>query len=857
MYAAIVLWLVLLEAVSFVVFPLAYRAFGLLPNRGYALTKPLSLLVVAFLAWLVAFSTVIPNSRWSVLLAVALAAALSWLAARRLGGEMLAFLRKERLLVLTTEVLFIGVFLAMALYRSTTPEISHTEQPMDFMFLNAVVTSPAFPPSDPWLAGEAVSYYYFGYWMVGALTLLSGLATPVTYNLGLATVAAMAAAAAFGVVVSLVRRGGGSRAAAVAAGLTGVFLLLFASNLSGPLHLAQAAGAGSAAFWSWLGVESLPPGVEASADWRPSRFWWWFGASRIVPNAINEFPAFSFVLGDLHPHVMSIGFLLLALGAAFALYATPDLLSGRGALRRHWPLLLAAALSLGALAAVNLWDLPTGATLMGGAVLLNAVRHGRRYRWRLMRAIAFAAGLTAAALLCFTLFFIWFEATADGVLPLQELLTRPPHLVLLWGVGGGLFLALLASMARHVAKVKGNRSMRYGVTAYIGFAPVILWFQPIWGPLVYVTIAVLGTLLGLFVLRGVGVKVLAPDETNTTGTGTGLTFYIGVAALLGLLIYDGLANATRGADGSIIIVDRLMIAGPMAALVIFAMYGAWSLAHHDGMTWQPRWEGMAPALGVAAVGAALIMGTELFHVVDFFGGDNRRMNTMFKMHYQAWTLLAVVGGFAIWYVTTRLDLARLRGRAAAACWAAALVLGLSALAYYPLAAMTERASPDSPMRLDGQAGLEQASPEEWAAIQWVRENLPPNAVLLEAAEVPCADASGGCSDWTPAGRVAGSTGRPTLLGWEQHELQWRASGASVSGRRGDVRAIYEASGASEAGALLARYGIDYVYVGERERRAYGAAGEAKFAELGSVVYAVGDGSRAVAIYSVNPTADRQ
>ncbi|MCE2469980.1 MAG: hypothetical protein J4F32_05650 [Dehalococcoidia bacterium] len=851
MYASLFLWLALLEALSFVVFPLAYRAFGSLPGRGYAFAKPLSLLLVAFVAWLAAFSTIIPNSRWSVLLAVIVAAALSWLAARRLGGEMLAFLRRERWLVLTTEAVFIGVFVAFALYRATTPEISHTEQPMDFMFLNALVTSPVFPPSDPWLAGEAVSYYYFGYWMIGALTLLSGLATPVAYNLGLATAAAMAGAAAFGVVVALVRRGGGSRAAAVGAGLGGVFLLLFASNLGGALYLAQAAGAGSAAFWSWLGIESLPPGVEASADWRPARFWWWFGASRIVPNAINEFPAFSFVLGDLHPHVMSIGFLLLALGAALALYATSDLLGGRDALRRQWPLLLAATLSLGALGAVNLWDLPTGAALMAGAALLNAARHGRRYRWRLPRAI------TAGALLCFILFFVWFESTADGVLPLGELLTRPPHMVLLWGAAGGLFLLLLVSVAPDVARVRGSRSIRYGVTAYVGLAPVILWFQPIWGPLVYVTIAMLGTLLGLFILRRTGVKILAPDEANTTGTGTGLTFYVGVAALLGLLVYDGVVNGVRGADGSIIVVDRLMIALPMTAIVIFAMYAAWSLAHRDGMTWGPRWEGAAPALAIGAVGAALVMGAELFHVVDFFGGDNRRMNTMFKLHYQAWTLFAVVGGFALWYVTTRLDLGRLRGRAAAACWAGILVVGLAALAYYPLAAMTDRARPDSPMRLDGQAGLAQSSPEEWAAIQWVRANLPRDAVLLEAAEIPCADASGGCSDWTPVGRVAGSTGRATLLGWEQHELQWRASGASVSGRRGDVRAIYEAQNAAEAAALLARYGVDYVYLGERERRAYGANGASAFAQLGSIVFGAGGGNRAVSIYHVGAETDGQ
>ena len=43
----------------------------------------------------------------------------------------------------------------------------------------------------------------------------------------------------------------------------------------------------------------------------------WFAPSRVVPGTINEFPWFSFLLGDLHAHVLALPFTLLAL--AFAL----------------------------------------------------------------------------------------------------------------------------------------------------------------------------------------------------------------------------------------------------------------------------------------------------------------------------------------------------------------------------------------------------------------------------------------------------------------------------------------------------------------------------------------------------------
>jgi uncharacterized membrane protein len=40
----------------------------------------------------------------------------------------------------------------------------------------------------------------------------------------------------------------------------------------------------------------------------------WFAPSRVVPGTINEFPWFSFLLADLHAHVLALPFTLLAAG---------------------------------------------------------------------------------------------------------------------------------------------------------------------------------------------------------------------------------------------------------------------------------------------------------------------------------------------------------------------------------------------------------------------------------------------------------------------------------------------------------------------------------------------------------------
>ena len=904
MYGQLIYWLLLLELLSFAAFPLVYRAFSRLPDRGYALSKPAGLLLVSVAAWFIGFSHVIPNSRWSVMLALLVVGGTSWLAMRGRGSELTRYLRASTRTVVATEAVFIGVFLIFAMLRAASPDITHTEQPMDFMFLNAVVTSPSFPPQDPWLAGEAVSYYYFGYLMVGTLTLLSGLATAVAYNLGLASVAALAAVASFGVVLNLVRASGASRRGAIVAGLSAVFLLLFASNLEGTLELARSSAAGTAAFWGSVGIDGLTPLAAPSASWDPEGAWWWWRASRVIPGTINEFPMFSLLLGDLHPHVMSMPFVLLMVGVAIQLYLTPRLvgtvalpqvrllaapaafavalvgaalvfinwpaempdwaqtwfaISGlvalpvlglltliataagiawwaRDALRSlGWPLVLLTVLSLGALGATNLWDLPLGLALMGGAVLLNAARHARNVEQRLGRALVIGWLIAALAILLFIPFYLTFETTGSGVLALRGLVTRPVHLFLVWGVLGALALSLLATLVPRALPVGGNRVVRFGVALYIALAPLMIWFHA-GARLFTVTIFVMVVVAVVFALRRAGYRLLAADEVNFAGTGTGMTaILVGIVAIGGL-VWDGALNGERIDGATSAAWGRLLIVVPMALLVALAIYAAWSLAHQDSQRAAPRWSGMVPALGLMVVAGALIMGAELFYVVDFFGGSLRRMNTVFKFYYQAWLLLSIVGGVALWYVTTRWDRRVLGGRVGIVAWCGLLALTFGALAYYPAAGFNARTEGGGSLTLDGQRHVAERAPAEAAAILWVRDELPRDAVVVEAAEVPCGDASGGCSDWTDVGRIAGSTGRPTIVGWEQHEIQWRSSSGAVSGRRADVRLIYETLDLATAAALLEGYGADYIVIGPRERWAYGDAGLAKFAQLGTPVY---------------------
>jgi uncharacterized membrane protein len=100
-------------------------------------------------------------------------------------------------------------------------------------------------------------------------------------------------------------------------------------------------------------------------------------------------------------------------------------------------------------------------------------------------------------------------------------------------------------------------------------------------------------------------------------------------------------------------------------------------------------------------------------------------------------------------------------------------------------------------------------------MDWLRQQ-PGTPVVVEAVG----------EDYSQYGRVSAFTGLPTLLGWPDHQRQWRGSGRLLKGRSEAVEGIYTSPDRGVVGALLARYGVSYVYVGDLERRRYGqGAGE--------------------------------
>jgi uncharacterized membrane protein len=128
--------------------------------------------------------------------------------------------------------------------------------------------------------------------------------------------------------------------------------------------------------------------------------------------------------------------------------------------------------------------------------------------------------------------------------------------------------------------------------------------------------------------------------------------------------------------------------------------------------------------------------------------------------------------------------------------------------------------------LDGLAYESRQNPDEYAGVRWLQENVEGAPVVLEGVGL----------DYTWAARVSTRTGLPTVLGWPNHEYRLQDTWKPLDERRKDVKAVYNTTSLAEAEAILDKYNVQYVYVGDFERETYSEAGLAKFGGLGDIVF---------------------
>lgn len=826
-------WWLTVFILGLAAFPIAFVALKNLPDKGYVFSKVLALILVGYFSWIFGYlafngATIL----LSFLLVLAASAVLLW---TWTGKAFSDFAKKNLGYFIVVEAFFLTAFLIAGAYKMRTYEIAGTEKPMDFAFINGILSSRSMPPQDPWLSGGSISYYYFGYLIVSILCKVTQVTPGEAFNLAVALTWALAAVCAFSLGYALTRRYRYSFFSALCLAVFGnldYWHRAIQSFQVGDLRVPYynmptnpGAATGLSAFFGFLFSPLL-------------HNWDYFQASRIIPvppsdKMINEFPAFSFFLSDLHPHVMGIPLVLLAIAFSLNLLKSTlpglQVFSGNGAWR--WTQLVLAAIVFGGLSFMNVADFPT---FLGLFLLCLFFQQwwtvGDHFTLWAKSVGQVAVPLAALSVVFYLPFYAKYQSQVQGIGLVHDR-TDLYYLVVIFGLFFAVLLPALVGKA-----LKGNPDKAAKAKPV---RKADLWECAVCGQE--------GS--GRKFCGSCGGELVQPFAETTALPDEG-----GRAALA--KIASWLSKGENGwlalaASVAALLLFNFLAVKLSTALLALLLIGFCVLALASASDSRET----LFAVFLVFTGFLLIWGCEVVYVKDLFSGALYRMNSVFKYHYQAWILFSVaMAPWLKWLVENRWP--------QWTAWKKALWAGLAGLALlgaglYPLLTLTARMRSSSPemATMDGSLYYEHTFPADYEAAQWIRQNIKPIG-----GKVPVILQTWGGSYHQEFDVLATLTGYPTVLGWDFHEVQWHGDwnkgvlrggdpNDTIMNRRNDVDLLYTSADLNQTKELLKKYGVDYVYVGDSERQKYKDHADSlgKFAQLGPVAWQLGSS----VLYKIN------
>jgi uncharacterized membrane protein len=199
-------------------------------------------------------------------------------------------------------------------------------------------------------------------------------------------------------------------------------------------------------------------------------------------------------------------------------------------------------------------------------------------------------------------------------------------------------------------------------------------------------------------------------------------------------------------------------------------------------------------------GMILALVPEFVFLRDLFG---YRINTIFKFYYQTWLLWSTVAAYG-----TITLFQNLKSPIRYAVFFG-LALSMTMALFYPIISLqtkTNNFNREGGLTLDGIYIYSAADVE---AVRWLREASP--GVIAEAV---------GGSYSSSHARMATYSGKPNVLGWDFHEIQWRGGSELVMPRKEDMSVLYCTHNWDTAKAILEKYQVRYLVVGDVEYSSY-------------------------------------
>jgi YYY domain-containing protein len=917
----VIIWWLTIVIFGLAVWPILFAAFPALADRGYSVAKVAGVMVTAWLAWFMSSLRVPLWSQTGISMSLLAVAVLSLYVGWRVRADLINYLREHWRRLMWIEVLTLICFVFFLFIRLTNPDLWHPvkggEKPMDFAYFNAVLRSTVFPPIDPWYAGGYLNYYYFGFVIVGAPTLLLGVMPSIAYNLIIPTLFAFTAMGAFFVAFNAVSAWHERRSSARqpdeppsprrmgnpwAAGITALLLCAVLGNLDTVRQFGIAVAR--------LGGYETSQGLQ---DYLTQQYQQEHGFMpegdaliEIVQRADANYWG-DRISYEINNSLSIAGGLIRGMGALVGgaqLSMAPD--------RWYWgpSRVLAEAPGVQGNAITempfftflygdlhaHMIDMPIMLFIIG--FLLNELLlAGDDSRNRIAQFLALALGalalgvtratntwdwLTFLVLCGLGLTYIWWLRWQSSLRDTDKFVKS-----LLTLIGAAVFFVIVGvvipSFSSEGTEPSALRTMLRIVALAIA-GVFSLWALLNLGPVnrrsvMDYVIRVGGFVAMHFLMFYPFLAWYATTYATATvwqGGKTPLWAYFDIHGLFLFLIFSLLIWETArwlrtiqvrslrgtwpllviGLSATLILMAGVLIAGAMnyqVALIVVPT-AVW-IAFLFFRPGQSRV--MQFMLVLAGLAFSLTMAVEIV----VLGYDIERQNTVFKFYIQAWLLFSVVGGAAFaWLIGSSPDWSnRLRGS-----WLAVGSILFVLAALYPIMATRGRAADrmgsETPLTLDGMDYMKysQYGYEQGVYLEFVDDYNLIRWMQENIQGTPVIMEGRSAYEYLWGGRISINTGLPSPLGWRFHQTQQRTfepMGQLINQRLNNMNAFYAITDIPQTWQMIRWYDISYIVVGGLERAYYPAEGLAKFDTMSQRgLLEVAYQNRATLLYKVNKDA---
>lgn len=831
------IWWFVILAFGLAAFPLVTTIFSSFRGKGYGFSKAFGILAASLFVWTFCYIQLIGFTIFWLCISLFLLAGISWgLPKTRKSALQALSTESDVSAIAWSETLFIAALALMCFLRGHFPNINGEEKFMDFAFLNTLVRSDTLPCADPWFAGESINYYYYGQYIYAFITKFSGIKTSIAYNLSMCTTFAFTFSMAYSLGSMFIEKameklGKGRGALCLLCGLISAFAVTIFGNSHSFFYDSDSFGNKFLYFLDKIGVNV---GKYKEGDYSffypdSTRFIGYNPDVKVVDAStgativngdytIHEYPFYSYILGDLHAHVVSVMIVMLIIAVFFALYSRAKSPENEEASIRSY-----------------IKPIPT-------TFLKSSVKFEMKHLVQM--EVVLAGILLGLATMCNYWDFLIYFIFGSMALLLYNLKTSRhfgfPYGMIVFALNMGLILS-----------------------AYLAFSQKAF---------AHVLVQCIVFVCCLFL------TAVFPNALSRTSLGMSFIFTLSsITSLTFNANFDMISNTLALVESHTALYSFIILWGVhlfAAGCLLIVTIRNVDKADHSRYVYKNKisafFANRNPAdvfvCGMAVVSFLLLLAPEIFYVRDIYQGDYKRTNTMFKFTFAAFILLALVMG----YTVIRLAI-RAKGKIFLRVISIFLIVLLMIPAYYPLVATKQRfsdISTDTYKTLDGTIYLTDLTTSPgtiksrygdssytfsagelrpyYDGIEWLNDNVSGLVNICESYGLSYTD---NCI-------VSANTGLPTILGWQTHEWLWRFHGVVdkstgllvndptkpdiwadiLNPRYSDVDSIYLGTDVTAIKSILAEYDVTYLILGDIERFMYPDMQESVLTSCGTIVF---------------------